>query len=86
MDENIFPQPAVAGLMEGLIEARLHNDGQAKEAVKTLQNKMTGSFATPIYLLLDSNSGQQLARRDGALLDEQGFADWLKAGMAKSGS
>ncbi|MDP6850187.1 MAG: hypothetical protein QF524_04515 [Planctomycetota bacterium] len=84
MEENIFPQPAVAEFMEGLIEARLHNDGEAKEAVKSLQDKMTGSFATPIYLLLDPQSGQQLDRRDGALLDEQAFAEWLKLGLSKS--
>jgi hypothetical protein len=81
MEENIFPQPAVAGLLQDMIEARLHNDGAdvvVREAIQALQKEMAASVATPIYIVVDPTTGEQLARRDGALLDAQLFADWLR--------
>ncbi len=84
MEENIFPQPAVAGILDGMVEARLHydsNDDAVKTEVKRLQDEMVQSFATPIYLVLDPTSGEVLARRDGALMDETKFANWLSSAL-----
>ena len=86
MEENIFPQPAVAGVLAQMVEARLHYDSQSTEVkvrVKQLQEEMVQSFATPIYLVLDPNSGEVLGRRDGAMFDEDEFAAWLTAAVQK---
>lgn len=89
MEENFFPLPAVAGILEdGMIEARLHNDDPdvtLQAAIKALQLEMTGSYATPIYLVIDPESGEELGRRDGALMDEEAFAGFLREAVAKRG-
>ncbi|MBC8330336.1 MAG: hypothetical protein ISR76_03340 [Planctomycetes bacterium] len=89
MEENIFPLPAVAGILENeMVEARLHNDDfdpEIKERVVALQLEMTSSYTTPIYLVLDPVTGEVLGRRDGALLEEAAFADFLRTAAAKKG-
>ncbi|RMH02630.1 MAG: hypothetical protein D6702_08300 [Planctomycetota bacterium] len=90
MEENIFPLPAVAGILENeLVEARLHNDGRERpeltRSIKALQLEMTGSYSTPIYLVIDPESGEVLGRRDGALLDEQRFAAFLRQALDGGG-
>ncbi len=89
MEEKYFPLPAVAGILEGeMVEARLHNDGVdafLNEEIKSLQLELTDSYATPIYLVVDPVSGEQLGRRDGALMDEEKFAAFLREAAAKRG-
>ena len=87
MEENFFPLPAVAGLLKDMVEARLHNDGpieEIKERVQSLQQELTQSIATPIYLVMDPKTGSILGRRDGSLFDEEGFADFLRKAAAKA--
>ena len=87
MEENFFPLPAVAGQLENMVEARLHNDGPVasiKERVQSLQQELTQSIATPIYLVMDPKTGTILGRRDGSLFDEEGFADFLIKAVAQA--
>ena len=85
MEEGIFPQPAVADVLESnFVEARLHNDGhdaELKASIQQLQQELTGSFAAPIYLIVDPESGKERARRDGAMRDAASFAAWLQSGL-----
>ena len=83
MEEKVFPLPAVAGLLENYVEARLHTDKPHTLHLKDLQVEMTASVANPIYLAVDPVSGRQLARFDGATLQsDQPFIDFLNAGLA----
>ena len=86
MEKSVFREPAVAGLLEErFVEARLHNDGKHAEAIRQLQEEMTHSKATPIYLIVDPATGEQHGRMDGASLDLSGgeFREFLAAGMAE---
>lgn len=87
MEENFFPLPAVAGELEQMIEARLHNDTpnrKAKIEIIALQEKLTESVATPIYLVMDPQTGLILGRRDGSLFHEEKFADFLRSSAEKA--
>lgn len=63
MEVNVFPAPAVAGILDGMIEARLHTDidDEAQNAENNrLQRELTGSVATPIYVVQDPVVGTRL--------------------------
>ena len=75
MEEGIFPDPAVAGILkEHYIEARLHTDDQSaperSAAQEKLQVEMTGSVAQPTYVIIDPGSQpgeeKQLETRAGS--------------------
>jgi len=86
MEENFFPAPAVAGQLDGMVEARLHNDGpldSLRDQVKEWQQEYTQSYATPIYVVVDPDSGAILGRRDGSLFDEEAFAEFLRVAASK---
>jgi hypothetical protein len=64
MELNVFPKPAVAGLLrERFVEARLHSE--AGDHIKELQQKMTGSLALPIYAIVDPKTDAVRATRAG---------------------
>lgn len=63
MEVNVFPAPAVAGVLDGMIEARLHTDidDETKNAENNrLQRELTGSVATPIYVVQEPATGTRL--------------------------
>lgn len=66
MEENIFRKPAVAGVLEGFIEARLHNDAgpRIQENVE-LEKKLAGTVATPIYVTIDPKTGAKIGIQEG---------------------
>ena len=75
----MFPSPAVAGILnEHYVEARLHTDGETNiERILEVQRELTGSVATPIYVLVDPKSGQEVGQFDGSTFDEDEFASFL---------
>jgi hypothetical protein len=79
MEEAVFPRPAVAGVLQKeFIEARLHNDGgPKKDENRARQKEMTGSFATPIYVIVDPKSGAKLRLRAG-YMGESTFVEFLR--------
>ena len=79
MENNVFPSPAVAGILnEHYVEARLHTDGaQNIDRILEVQRQLTGSVATPIYVLVDPKSGQEVGQFDGPTFDEDEFATFL---------
>ena len=67
MEENVFPLPAVAGILESeFVEARLHTDLPSSEAIRQenllFQAELQGSVATPYYLLIDPREPIETAR------------------------
>ncbi len=70
MENLTFRDPAVAGIMrEKFVEARLHTDGEEPQhdQVRALRDELTsGNQTTPIYIIVDPTSGEQLARLDGS--------------------
>lgn len=79
MEEKIFPRPAVAEeLSKKFIEARLHTDGGSRQQANVeLQEKLTGSRANPIYVILEPASGRILRREDGAMRESK-FLEFLR--------
>ena len=86
MEEKKKKKKEGEGVKEKKEEERMKYDSQSAEVkvrVKQLQAEMVQSFATPIYLVLDPNSGEVLGRRDGAMFDEDEFAAWLAGAVQK---
>ena len=82
MEEFLFRLPEVSRKLESLVEARLHTDGHgAHEPIskrnRELQGRLTGTVATPIYLIVDPVSGETLGIFEGATQDPGVFLDWL---------
>jgi hypothetical protein len=87
MEKNVFTAPAVAEVLEGMIEARLHTDnGDAQSAYnKELQLELTNSVATPIYVIQDPVSDVSLIGQMKAsyLQDPDSFAAMLEKARTK---
>ena len=79
MEESIFPSPAVAEVLQkGFIEARLHNDGgPKKDEIRARQKEMADSFATPLYVIVDPQTGAKLRLRAG-FMGESKFTNFLR--------
>ena len=75
MEEKVFRLPAVAAELEQWVEARLHTDGLHNiDAIKALQQKLTGSVANPYYVIVDPASEQKLRVLEGATTPERFIA------------
>lgn len=87
MEEDIFPHPAVAGILENdYVEARIHTDHPSKgEAQRELQMEMVGFVAAPYYLIIDPATGMQIGSHrlegvsDGWDTIRDKFADFLES-------
>jgi hypothetical protein len=79
MEHKVFPSPAVAGILSrSYVESRLHTDGDLNlERILELQRQLTGSVATPIYILIDPRTGEKKGQFLGSTFDEQEFAAFL---------
>ena len=65
-------------VLRGFVEARLHNDGgPRKDENLKLQKEKTGSFATPIYVIVDPKTGATLRSHAGATTPEK-FSEFLR--------
>lgn len=75
----MFPSPAVAGVLsKNYVEARLHTDGKKNiERILELQRELTGSIATPIYVLIDPETEDKKGSFLGSTFDEDAFAEFL---------
>ena len=84
MEEKIFRLPDVFRILsEKFVEARLHTDGRAHiERIRALQAELTGSVATPIYVVQDPQTLAVLGVFEGATFDEGEFARFLEQALA----
>ena len=87
MEVNIFPSPAVAGVLSrSFVEARLHTDApddEARTRVLQWQNELQGAPGTPYYILVNPANGDQLAVMKQATFSEDAFRDFLLSAIAK---
>jgi len=84
MEEKVFPAPAVAGKMEQMIEARIHNDArETQDVVRAMQAEMINTYATPSYALIDPDSGELLASHPGPEFSAEAFGKWLDSALGK---
>ncbi len=88
MEEKVFRHPAVAGELQRMIEARLHNDhpdSETRGAIKELQQRMADTLATPTYVVVDPRDGEIVARHVGPEYDADEFAAWLRRARERAG-
>ncbi len=88
MEEHVFRAPAVAGkLRQGFVEARLHTDGvndPVYDGIRRLQLELTGSKATPIYLVIDPRTGERIHLFEGADLAGSRFELFLDEALGRA--
>lgn len=84
MEQRVFPESEVNAELRGMVEARLHNDGDVKESIKTLQLEMTGEYTTPIYLVVEPRTRRVLGKQRGAT-SAANFARFLRESAARAG-
>ena len=81
MEVNVFPAPAVAEILNDMVEARLHTDieDEAKNAENNrLHLELTSSVATPIYVVQDPVTGVRLVvQMKAEYLQPAKFAKYL---------
>jgi hypothetical protein len=86
MEEKIFRLPDVFRVLkEGYVEARLHTDGSKNiERIKEKQAELTGSVATPIYVVLEPESEKVTGLFEGATFDSKEFERFLRAALEQA--
>ena len=84
MELKTFIKPAVAGILNQMIEARLHDDtsnDERNDRIKELKKRLAGTLANPTYVLLDPETEEVIATKLGAEMDADVFAAWLRQGL-----
>ncbi|HHI78573.1 MAG TPA: hypothetical protein ENK02_01190 [Planctomycetes bacterium] len=81
MENQIFPRPAVAGVLKkGFIEARLHMDNPdtaVRAKSEQVRKRYGGGFATPTFVIVDPKTGKMLQRHEGWIPKEETFLNFL---------
>ena len=89
MEENIFPDPAVAGILKpNFVESRLHAE-RMDAAEIALRDRVVGSVAVPVYVVIDPRTDTVLGKHElgGAPGQwKQGMIDFLQESLRKSGA
>ena len=83
MEEKTFRLPDVFRILnERFVEARLHTDGEAHiQRIQEVQEELTGSVATPIYVVQDPETGEVLGVFEGATFDDGEFREFLEQAL-----
>jgi hypothetical protein len=84
MEEFLFKRPEVARELGKFVEARLHTDGFGALRASSLRNqerqrRLTGTLATPVYVVLDPGSERVLGTFEGPTRVSSEFTDWLES-------
>ena len=80
MELGVFRQPAVAGLLKNVIEARLHTDRQIPELPRILeiQTRLAGKQSLPYFVLLDPETEARIGEVTEGLQSADEFARFLR--------
>jgi hypothetical protein len=79
MELKVFPAPAVAGQLQRVVEARIHNDAQeTQDEVRAWQDDLIHTLATPSYALIDPTTDELIGMHEGPETDPAIFAEWLE--------
>lgn len=86
MEKNIFPQPQIAEQFEQMITVKLYTDRDtpSDRANQALQEKLTGTGALPVYVVL-SPAGEVVRVFQGSTRDVRAFAEFIRSGRAQVG-
>jgi hypothetical protein len=84
MEKKVFTAPAVAGILNGMVESRVHNDKENQDEVRDWQVKLVNSFATPTYILIDPQTDKIIDVHAGPEMDPELFSAWLRGALAKA--
>ncbi len=83
MEKKVFTDPAVAGILNGMIESRVHNDLENQDEVRAWQIELVNSFATPTYVFVDPITDAVIDTHYGPEMDPAKFAKWLRSATAE---
>jgi hypothetical protein len=91
MEKFIFRRPEVLRELEKTVEARLHTDGHGSHRPISLRNQklqmeLTGTPATPVYVIQDPATKKVLGVFRGATQDAGEFAKWLAGAIGRMGN
>jgi hypothetical protein len=91
MEQFIFRRPEVFRELENTVEARLHTDGFGDHrpislANQKLQDELTDTLATPVYVVQDPRDGKVLGVFRGSTPDAGAFAKWLEDARGRFGN
>ena len=83
MEANIFPDPAVRGLLERYVRVQLYTDGQGEvyRRNQAFQETRFGTVALPFYAIM-SPADVEISRFPGLTRDKQRFLRFLQQGFA----
>ncbi len=78
MEGSVFRQPAVAGVLEGFVEARLHYDkGPRIHENAELEKKLADTLASPTYVTIDPMTGKKVRVQQGPSSGDK-FIEFLR--------
>ena len=82
MEANIFPDPAVRGLLKRYVRVQLYTDGQGEgyRRNQAFQETRFGTVALPFYAIV-SPAGVEIAQFPGLTRDKQRFLRFLQKGF-----
>ena len=86
MEEGVFFQPEVLRELKNYVEVRLHTDlpqEWSKKLFALKKERLAGNTASPIYEIVDPNTGEHIDRFDGADLGGKRFLDFLRRNKDK---
>ena len=88
MEEKVFRREAVASELTHFVEARLHTDHGDKalrERWRALEEKLAGTRSTPVYVVIDPRTDEELGRFEGGTLGSDApFVEFLRAARRRA--
>lgn len=83
MENTVFPDPEVAGLMRQAVPVWLVTDREDENsrANAALRERLTKSVTNPVYVI-QKPSGEVVTIQGGATQGPKPFAEWLRKGLA----
>lgn len=80
MEQEVFPNPAVAEELQKFVEVRMHYDHHVDEKKKNaneLQLRLLESIGAPMYVLLDPSTEEILAEE--GYTSKENFLEFLRS-------
>ncbi|HEY3322686.1 MAG TPA: cytochrome c biogenesis protein CcdA [Planctomycetota bacterium] len=93
MEENMFPQPEVAPLLQQFVRVRLHTDGRKDQRQlelsrrnQALQRERFKTMALPFYAIISPADKVVGIFEEGLTTDAAKFAEFLNSGLKPQGT
>lgn len=80
MEKNMFPRPAVAGLLEDYVRVKIYTDDAEKGAERrALQARMFNTISLPFYAAISPD--EEIYATEAYTTNEDKFVEFLKSGL-----